>query len=287
MNKLLFLLIPVVLLAGCTTPAITYNYYNYDQIPVEPTIINPEWNVDISFSKTTLCVGDTVTGFIDSNIANGFCRIFIDTGTGWKTDSDVALDSNGDYSEARTVRTVGAVTLMAICSDAELKTFARRNLVTLTIEMCANPSSCCKYMTTYDCFMNVCPVGWNTIEVYSTDEQCHANCHATSQCTDTDGGNDIYNYGVCSDATHSIQDNCQSQTIVNENWCANGVCMGASLYCPTGYHCWDGACVLTQTACSGIIRPTSQTSCSVGVCSTGNCIYHPATLATIAYCNCE
>jgi hypothetical protein len=223
-------------------------------VPLDPEFISSHYTLMLSVQPSRICVGDTATGTISSDIYGGICSVYLNSGTGWSLYKNVNLDSSGHYSETSPpMMTVGAVTFRAVCCDSEMNCKISNDAV-LTVEACDG----------------VPPDGV-----------------PPEECTDTDGGNDIYEAGVCTDNTHSNIDNCQSQTYVNENWCSNGECMGASMLCPTGYHCWDGECILTQQACTTILYPTSQASCSPGVCQTGNCIFVPATVYSIARCICE
>jgi len=72
-------------------------------------------------------------------------------------------------------------------------------------------------------------------------------CTPSIQCTDTDNGkDDIYTKGTCNDGTR-ITDSCASTYYVNENWCENNHCMGASIQCPANYVCSDGKCIYMET----------------------------------------
>jgi hypothetical protein len=106
-------------------------------------------------------------------------------------------------------------------------------------------------------------------------------------CYDSDGGIDIYKWGACTGTQPTIIDSCHDQYYVNENWCQDGTCIGASMRCPDGYHCWEGACIRFQMACTSVIRPLSQRDCDEGVCDTGICEYHPPTIYGVGYCGCS
>lgn len=65
-------------------------------------------------------------------------------------------------------------------------------------------------------------------------------------CTDTDGNN-IWAKGTCTDADSSTTDKCPQGDFtkwVNEEWCENNICMGASFDCSLdAANCYDGRCI--------------------------------------------
>lgn len=212
------------------------------------------YNVVLSFLPVSICSGQSTTGSIDSNIGNGICSIFIKTSFNptWQLFNTVTLNPSGDYSASQVVNTVGTANFAAICCDYQ-KNCRISNVATLIVDLCNNPTP------TPD----------------------------TSNCFDSDYGRDIYTLGICeSEITMTgVQDTCASLTSVYEKFCDyDGTCGSEAINCPTGWFCINGIC--SQPACSGIIYPTSQASCDVGYCSSGGCMFHPATLTTQAYCSC-
>lgn len=62
------------------------------------------------------------------------------------------------------------------------------------------------------------------------------------ECTDTDGGKDIYTKGICTDRWgRSNTDDCTSSSQVGEYYCGYGQCLKNTFSCPSGI-CSDGAC---------------------------------------------
>lgn len=79
-----------------------------------------------------------------------------------------------------------------------------------------------------------CPEGHSCI-----DGACVA------QCTDTDGGIDLFEAGTCTDSTGSATDVCLPDGGVGEYHCSElGNCLGSSNPCPEGTECSNGACIM-------------------------------------------
>jgi len=72
----------------------------------------------LDLSPNYICAGDRVTGSITSNIPNGACSIFMDTGAGYVLFMNVNLDASGRYSQTGVVSVVGTATFIAVCCDA-------------------------------------------------------------------------------------------------------------------------------------------------------------------------
>lgn len=231
------------------------NIFNQNpNAPLDPEIINSHYTLALDISPNRICVGDTAVGSIQSDISSGVCSIYYNPGTGFRLYKNVWLNANGDYSETSPPMTaVGVATFRAVCCDSDLN---------------------CKISND------------ETLAVEACDDGSGDGGDGGFICTDTDGGMDIYNAGTCTGSGGSVTDDCASQTYVNENWCQGEICWGASMLCPTGYHCWEGECILTQQACTSIWNP-SPTACAQGACQTGTCVYVPATVYSIARCACE
>lgn len=70
-------------------------------------------------------------------------------------------------------------------------------------------------------------------------------------CTDTDGGKNIYLKGIASASLEAEMDSCSSSTRLLEWWCrTTGSDRPEGYYadCPQGYGCQDGACVSIATS---------------------------------------
>jgi hypothetical protein len=248
----------------------SHGWFNFNfnfgtpKVPSDPPNQYYTYSNTIDIQPRTICVGDSVTGTIQANIPNGICSVFINTGSGWEWLMNANLNANGFYTISQVMNTVGILNARAVCCDVEGNCRVS-NVVGLTVLPLSSP------------------------QCSDAPDGQEDGGDGGLVCTDTDSGNDIFHYGVCTDDTHSIQDNCQFSNMVNENWCQDGVCMGASVYCPEGYHCWEGACILIQEGerdCALITNPTSQSSCSSGICQFGVCTYFPATVYSIARCGC-
>lgn len=101
------------------------NYFStYNQIVPNPNNLPNEYtpySVVINLVPTSICVGQTTTGSINSNIPNGVCSIFVKSGSGtWTFYSNANLDANGDYSAVSPILTIiGPINFVAVCCDAQ------------------------------------------------------------------------------------------------------------------------------------------------------------------------
>ena len=252
-KKILLTLLFIPFIAGCIgQPGSTFYYYDYNQIPPDPQAIDSSWNVQISFSDNNLCVGDTVTGTINTNINNGRCNIFIDTGTGPVFDSTITLDNNGDYFESRTMNAVGVANIFAVCTNSEMMLFARSSIETITTQMCADDNYyCCLAMGVQSCYYSGCPPAGQRVQIYDTEAECIANCipieEPEGSCSDTDNGDFIFTYGVCTDASGPTADVCPNgdfSDYISEAYCGSTDCMGYSTSCYAQLaSCYKGECI--------------------------------------------
>lgn len=206
--------------AGSFFGGATYNY-NYNQVPAQPQQEYYGYDVYISIVPDRVCVGDTVTGYITSNIPNGVCGIFVNPGSAWQFLMGANLDATGSFSQSTVITQVMTVYARAVCCDEQGNCRAS-NQIYFVSEACPPPSD--------------------------GDDQGDDGGLPESDCTDTDGGqsNQIYIKGTCTDFGGSVTDSCVESIVgnlyVNENWCENHACMGASVKCPSGL-CINGACM--------------------------------------------
>ncbi len=63
-------------------------------------------------------------------------------------------------------------------------------------------------------------------------------------CTDTDGGENIYEKGTCETGSQTLSDHCNSDGTLTEKYCDdNGEIKAETVECPEGYECSDGMCL--------------------------------------------
>ncbi len=252
-NKILSLMmLSVIAISGCVGGS-TYYYSNvYEQIPMQPEEEFQGYDVQISFSDSTVCVGESVTGYVDTNIPNGICRLWFDAGAGWKYDSDVALDANGDYVESRTPSMPGYVTYFGVCCDLE-GNCKMSNTISLTIEACPyeNWKCCMISRTQFSCIQNMCPNGITPIKSFGSLASCQADCKAPvippPTCSDSDGGDDVWVKGTCTDSSGSTTDVCPTgdfSEYISEAYCIGSTCGGLSSSCyDRSATCYGGRCI--------------------------------------------
>lgn len=150
------------------------------------TTITPKVTIDIN--PLSVCVGDTVTGTISSNMYSAQCTIQYRHNQFqlWQTQSTVTLSSSGFYSIATPANVAGTAIFRVVCLKAG--NYAASNEVTVTVNNCPQ---------TYDCF-------------------------------DSDGGIDFVNGGNCQDSYHNAgyMDGCVSgETYMREYYCDDqGIC---------------------------------------------------------------
>lgn len=77
--------------------------------------------------------------------------------------------------------------------------------------------------------------------------------YTLAACYDTDGGNNIFVYGNCTDSNGTTYvDNCLGGAI-REYHCVGGACILNQTSCPSGYSCDQGACVLVPATNATVI----------------------------------
>jgi hypothetical protein len=163
-----------------------------------------------------------------------------------------------------------------------------------------------------------------TIYIYDqtgADDDDGSETPPSDECTDTDGGIDIWEKGDAIDAEGSHTDYCYTEfgDYLAENYCVGDTAGGVSYDCTSeSAQCYDGRCIKwnqdsdgdgysdldeyeagtdpydsgskpeAQMVCSAIMFPTSQSSCNDGYCPVGEwCTYYPATLVMPARCGCN
>jgi hypothetical protein len=238
------------------------NVFNQPQAPLSPTTQFLTYNVEISLNPSTICVGDSTTGSIDSNIYNGLCTVYINTGEGYKFLMNANLDAQGKWSTTVPINSVGQAYFMAACTDGE-SNYRISNVVTLTSQMCADSNP---------------PDG--------SGGQPPSGGGYT--CYDSDGTDNYHVVGNCQDSYHQagFQDYC-SNSLVFDYYCdANNICQRHSQACVLPNICVGGICQLPPCGYVGI--PSSAEVCWNEACPTygQTCNYYAATLTQPARCEC-
>lgn len=113
-------------LQGAEQPQITPD-------PSEPESTN-YW-VNLRVDPTRICVGESSTGNIISNMPNALCVILSNTGSGYQFYQNAVLDSTGRYSRAQVVSVVGTAQLRATCADSN-GNYRISNVATLVVDDC-------------------------------------------------------------------------------------------------------------------------------------------------------
>lgn len=94
------------------------------------------YDVVLSLTPSTICVGEVTTGKIVSNINNGACSIFVNINYGsWQLFRNIALNSYGYYSESATISTAGTANFAAVCCDAD-RNCKLSNAAMLSVSSC-------------------------------------------------------------------------------------------------------------------------------------------------------
>lgn len=181
-------------------------------------------------------------------------------GTASKTDRCISTSTIEEhYCEANSIKTTttscpsgywckdNACVLEPSCSDSDGQDIYTAGTATKGTQ--SSPDSCqgSGSVIEYYCSNNniqstvmPCPSGYS----------CQLNaCALEPQCSETDGGKDIYNYGTISKGTQSGYDWCSNDYTVAENYCLNNNMELDYVSCPSGYWCQDGECVI-EPACS-------------------------------------
>jgi hypothetical protein len=218
----------------------------------------------LSINPSTICVGQSTTGSINTNIPRGVCSIYSKIGSGaWTLLSNVNLDANGDYSQSSgSITTAGTAMLNAVCCDGAGNCKVS-NQVTLTVNNCY---LCCLAMGVNACYENNCPpAGVRISGPYNTLPLCQASCNGETEpviCYDSDIGLSPFEEqlkfaGFCTDSSGTYSDYCYEGTDhLIEYYCeplssppSERHCGYTSYNCPgmiPGSTCIDGKCVLSS-----------------------------------------
>lgn len=101
---------------------------------------NSTYSAMLVVSPNEICVGDSTTGSITTNIYNGICAIWVNINNGgWEIFATVELDSEGDFSQTEVITTPGTAVFRALCCDAEGLCKAT-NEATLIVNVCGPDS---------------------------------------------------------------------------------------------------------------------------------------------------
>lgn len=151
------------------------NGLNPDQVNTETT----RYNVMLTITPTNGCIGDQYTGTITSNMPNGVCGVWINSGTGWRFLFSFNLDANGRYSQATNINSMGTFSARAVCTDGQ-NNFRLSNVVTVTVRDCNQPNN-----DNFDDCDSSCsdwPDGWVTATSTSDCQNAiHTQCGGIGQ----------------------------------------------------------------------------------------------------------
>lgn len=259
---LIILVLGGILIFGGTQgwfKSITNSTVNNNQIPNPSNVQNQfsSYQNGLWFSPTTICVGGSSTGNIDTNIPNGKCTIFINNNGVWNVMKSITLNANGGYSESQTVNVAGTATFNAVCCDSQ-QNCKISNQASLTVNDCSTPAP-----------SSTPPAG---------------GCSDSDRFDDSDLQPTIFGYCQSSVTTTGIEDVCASLTSVSEKYCGtDNTCKSQTISCLPGWQCIEGQCRIPR--CVDVIFPTSQASCDIASSDeSGPCIFAPATLTMPARC---
>jgi len=92
---------------------------------------------NLRFSPTTLCIGQSSFGSLDTNIPNGICTVFTKTNNGaWIMLNNINLDGNGDYSSTSPpFNSAETISFVTTCCDGN-GNCKISNEVTITVNNC-------------------------------------------------------------------------------------------------------------------------------------------------------
>jgi hypothetical protein len=166
-------------------------------VTLTPSTISPGLWVKISLFPDDICVGDSTTGSITSNIPNGICSIYYDSGAGATLYKNVVLDSSGSWSETNVMSSAGVAIFRVACIDGSR--YALSNTDTLTVRVCSSPTTTTtvsSFSGYYCCLPSmqrapVCRSGgclpsdfpWGPLVAYPSLSSCQDSCKVTITTT--------------------------------------------------------------------------------------------------------
>lgn len=132
---LLFVVVALAYGGYFSTVSIT-NIFNQASVPTDVTQ-SSQYHVELNINPSRICVGDSTTGTVSSNIPFGKCSIYVNTnGQGFKLFANIQLDASGYYSQnSGPINSAGTAVFQAFCCDAQWKC-AISNQATLTVTAC-------------------------------------------------------------------------------------------------------------------------------------------------------
>jgi hypothetical protein len=115
--------------------------------------------------------------------------------------------------------------------------------------------------------------------------QCMAECYgavvasagpcqgAAGSCRDSDGGRYYFAKGTTSTSGRTATDRCGDAGTLHEYYCENGELANATIICPQGYSCSDGACVRIGSEGNACSDSDGNDIYSQGTVSAGGFLY--------------
>lgn len=87
--------------------------------PLQPETEFLSYSAIVDIQPNPLCLGNTLTATINTNIPNGVCSIYANSGTGFAFFSNIFLDGSGNFTITDTPLATGTIVFRTICCDAE------------------------------------------------------------------------------------------------------------------------------------------------------------------------
>jgi len=102
-----------------------------------PLPSNPSYQIKLEINPNSMCIGDTTTGYIDSNMPYSSCMILYKTAmyVPWTNLLSVTLDAQGSYQVTRQINTAGTSYYKAVCR-ASNNNWIESNTATLIVNNC-------------------------------------------------------------------------------------------------------------------------------------------------------